>query len=1219
MEFSPSGAVDRSCNVCNRTGHYSKSRLCPKYKETAARIPEATESDSESNESLGRILVEPVAKMATKTDTTIYAKVKVAGAQDASKETAIRMATDTGVRKTIFNRTDWEKIKNGSRMVKTHKKFRPYGTDIQLPVRGRAKVYMRAKAGALICTYVYVNDDDKETTLLGKRDAERLGIVNINLRGSREEVRQDETNGETEEVQRVKLCRKSELGEKSKPRSEQVNKRMEQLVVEFGDIFGGIGKYKGDLVKIQMKEDVPAVIQPPRRIPLHYRQPLKDHLEELLKEDVIEGPLKEEEEGTWISNLVITDKKWEGDESRTGDRVQIRANLDLRPLNKFVYQTHEPIPTPEELRHELLGSDRFSKLDMVHSFHQFELEAQARKLFAFRTPWGLYRFKRLVMGNSPASSEAHRRVKNVVAGLPGVLQIKDDVLIHGVGDQHDERLQAVLQRFREAGLTLRQEKCELGRQEVKWFGMVFGREGMTADPDKTAGIRDWPPPRTVRDVKSFLQTVQFNSVFLGAEEPGEMNYPELTAPLRELTKRGRRFTWTDKHEKHFQIIKKRLCSDKVMVPFDPARRTRCYTDGGPEGAQATVAQQYDHPGHGEQWRPVAHTARAWTEAERRYSQIEKESNALLTGIISNRTYLMGVKFEAVVDHKPLVPLYNSPGRPKQMRVDRHRMKLAGYDFEVVHMSGSQIPCDYGSRGGCPEPKEYSREEKEKYGVEDDDEIYVNRVVEEQLPIAITRQMMLEATEADSILQQLVHDIKAGQCRKSLTRYVKVFDELSVVDGLVVRGEQLVIPAVLQPTVVQLAHEGHALGHDKTLSLLRETCWFPGMGEMVRIYVETCKPCMAALPSTQQEPLRPTLLPDRAWQQVHADFKGPIGGKYYLHTFIDQFSKYPLVEVCTSTSWEKMKPQLENVTGMMGIMEILVTDGGPPYDSHSFKQYVRKMGINHHICTPENPQANGFVEVFQKVLIKMVHTAVVEKKDPREVIHQYLMAYRAAPHKTTGKSPYEMMFRRKMKTKIPQRMMRKDSAEEVVTREKHDKEKLKQKEASDKRRRSRKKEVKAGDKIMIQQKKTTVKPPWDPKEFEVTEVKGSKVKARRGEEVKERAKNRIKVVKERPEFLKIRSGKIKEEEEEELDLEVSWGRIAGMEKDEQAPVQEVQRQERINPEQAQEDEEGSQDRARVQLSPRDRRRRQAEARAKKPKHLRERWILLKGRPGDRSVS
>ena len=71
------------------------------------------------------------------------------------------------------------------------------------------------------------------------------------------------------------------------------------------------------------------------------------------------------------------------------------------------------------------------------------------------------------MGSSPASSKAHKRIKKVVTRLEGVLQIKDDVLVHCDGEEHDQRLQAVLERFREAGLTLRREKCHLGKTKVK--------------------------------------------------------------------------------------------------------------------------------------------------------------------------------------------------------------------------------------------------------------------------------------------------------------------------------------------------------------------------------------------------------------------------------------------------------------------------------------------------------------------------------------------------------------------------------------------------------------------------------------------------------------------------------------------------------------------------------------------------------------------------------
>ena len=85
-------------------------------------------------------------------------------------------------------------------------------------------------------------------------------------------------------------------------------------------------------------------------------------------------------------------------------------------------------------------------------------------------------------------------------------------------------------------------------------------------------------------------------------------------------------------------------------------------------------------------------------------------------------YLLGTKFVAVVDHKSLLPLYNKAARPKQARVDRHRMKLAGFDFEVVYEPGTSNPCDYGSRH--PPKRAEGKEEgaRQEQGEEDDTEV-----------------------------------------------------------------------------------------------------------------------------------------------------------------------------------------------------------------------------------------------------------------------------------------------------------------------------------------------------------------------------------------------------------------------------------------------------------------------------------------------------------------
>ena len=162
-------------------------------------------------------------------------------------------------------------------------------------------------------------------------------------------------------------------------------------------------------------------------------------------------------------------------------------------------------------------------------------------------------------------------------------------------------------------------------------------------------------------------------------------------------------------------------------------------------------------------------------------------------------------------------------------------------------------------------------------------------------------------------------------------------------------------------------------------------------------------------------------------------------------------------------------------------------------SHDFQKYLEKKGIKHHLCAPENPMANGFVEVFQKVLAKMVHTAVAEKKDPRRVIDHYLMAYRAAPHKTTGLSPYEMMFGRKMRTKLPQNLLKKKGSDrEEEARAMHDQKKDVQKKAYNHKKKAKEKKLRAGDEVLIQRQKTSVKSPWDPEGFQVKEIKGSKL-------------------------------------------------------------------------------------------------------------------------------
>merc|ERR1712030_25734 len=106
----------------------------------------------------------------------------------------------------------------------------------------------------------------------------------------------------------------------------------------------------------------------------------------------------------------------------------------------------------------------FSSLLFSSLLFPFLLDRQSQDLFKFHGVDGIYRFKVLVMGTPPASGECHAAMASILQGLKGVIVIKDDILIHGVGKEHDDNLEACLQRLYERGIRLRREKCKLGQQ-----------------------------------------------------------------------------------------------------------------------------------------------------------------------------------------------------------------------------------------------------------------------------------------------------------------------------------------------------------------------------------------------------------------------------------------------------------------------------------------------------------------------------------------------------------------------------------------------------------------------------------------------------------------------------------------------------------------------------------------------------------------------------------
>ena len=162
----------------------------------------------------------------------------------------------------------------------------------------------------------------------------------------------------------------------------------------------------------------------------------------------------------------------------------IRICVDMRQANKAIRRTRHLIPTLEELRHQMNGANKFSKLDLKNGFHQLELHPSSRYITTFSTHVGLRRNTRLNLGTNSASEIFHESLRKILAGIPGVFNIHDDIFVFGRDEEHDVALERVLQRLMENNITLNLSKCVLGTNVIDFFGVRFSEHGMSPDVKK---------------------------------------------------------------------------------------------------------------------------------------------------------------------------------------------------------------------------------------------------------------------------------------------------------------------------------------------------------------------------------------------------------------------------------------------------------------------------------------------------------------------------------------------------------------------------------------------------------------------------------------------------------------------------------------------------------------------------------------------------------------
>ncbi|XP_045178192.2 uncharacterized protein K02A2.6-like [Mercenaria mercenaria] len=272
-----------------------------------------------------------------------------------------------------------------------------------------------------------------------------------------------------------------------------------------------------------------------------------------------------------------------------------------------------------------------------------------------------------------------------------------------------------------------------------------------------------------------------------------------------------------------------------------------------------------------------------------------------------------------------------------------------------------------------------------------------------------------------------------------------------------------------------------------------------MDKTVEEACKSCIVCQAASPGCAPDPIKPTSLPRDVFSEVSCDFCGPFPDGYLLLVVICDYSRFPIVERVRSTSAETVIPRLESIFSIFGYPDVLRTDNGPPFQSRAFREYADKSGFKHKRITPLHPQGNAIVERFMAPLQKSVKTAIASGQDYKRALNIYLMNFRNSPQSSTQKAPSELMYNRKVKTKLPSMTFEKQDTD---VRERDSLSKSKNKIYADKNRRAQPSALKIGDRVLLKrEQRNKFETVFDPTPGIVIARKGSMLTIRhRGKEI-----------------------------------------------------------------------------------------------------------------------
>lgn len=763
------------------------------------------------------------------------------------------------------------------------------------------------------------------------------------------------------------------------------------IIERYADLFTGVGLLDGE-VHLEIDPTVPPVQLPPRRLPVPIKDTVKNELDAMCRDGIIE-PVTEP--SAWISALLVVRKA----------NGKVRICLDPKPLNKALKRSNYPMPTIDDVLPQLSKAKVFSTLDATSGFWHLKLDMESRALTTFETPFGRFRWVRVPYGLSPIPEIFMARMHETLAGLAGVACIADDMLVFGCGDtleeaqqDHDRNLIALLERCRERNLHLNAEKLQLRRPSTTFMGHEVTVDGLKADRRKVAAILDMPVPSDRPSLMRFLGMATYLAKFVP-------NFSHVTAPLRQLLSRDVEFCWDkDRHGKALTQLKQMLVTAPVLSYYDVTKPVVIQCDASSTGLGAVLVQG---------GRPVEYASRAMTRTERdSYAQIEKEMLAIAFALQRFDTYIYTKDVTVENDHKPLMAISKKSLASAPKRLQRMLLRLQRYNYTIVYRPASNmlVP-DALSRAYLADSA--ATEFPEELAVLADGE---QREALRMVASAATIELIKNAATSDDQYQLLRRQIALGWPASSedvpndLREFITFADELVECDGLIFKGQRVLIPREARADILQRIHSSH-IGVNGCIRRARECVFYPGLIADIKKTVAACAICEAYQTSQQKEPLLSHPAPARPWEKVGVDIFTFRGVDYVIT--VDYLSGYFEVDRLPSKRAADVIYCLKAHFARHGLPLEVISDNNP-FSSAEFRCFAQKFDFVHTTSSPHYAQSNGKVENAVRTAKRLMEKATEDREDP----YLALLAWRNTPAEQLGPSPAQIMFGRRTRTHLP---------------------------------------------------------------------------------------------------------------------------------------------------------------------------------------------------------